>query len=55
MDEEIDYSGEVKVLHLLEVLRDEIGWEALSAEGEAPSPGLKAAPITDALCFAPGK
>lgn len=44
MDEEIDYSGEVRVLHLLEVLRDEIGWEALAQEVKFPLRNLKLAP-----------
>ena len=44
MDEEIDYSGEVKVVHLLEVLRDEIGWEALAQKVKFPLRGLKVAP-----------
>jgi heterodisulfide reductase subunit B len=44
MDEEIDYSGEVKVVHLLEVLRDEIGWEALSQKVKLPLRELKVAP-----------
>jgi heterodisulfide reductase subunit B len=44
IDEGIDYSGEVKVVHLLEVLRDEIGWEAISQKVKLPLRGLKAAP-----------
>ena len=44
MDEEIDYSGEVEVLHLLTLLRDEIGWEALSKKVKKPLTGLKIAP-----------
>ncbi len=44
IDEGIDYSGEVKVLHLLEVLRDEIGWDALAQKVKLPLRGLKAAP-----------
>ncbi len=44
MNEEIDYRGEVKVVHLLEVLRDEIGWEALSQKVKLPLHELKAAP-----------
>jgi len=43
MDEEPDYGGEVKVLHLLEVLRDEIGWEALAGKVKQPLRGLKLA------------
>jgi len=44
MDEEVDYSGEVKVVHLLEVLRDEIGWETLSRKVKLPLRELKIAP-----------
>jgi len=44
IDEGIDYSGEVKVVHLLEVLRDDVGWEALSQKVKLPLHGLKAAP-----------
>jgi len=44
MSEEVDYSGEVKVVHLLEVLRDDIGWEALAQKVKLPLRGLKAAP-----------
>jgi heterodisulfide reductase subunit B len=44
MGEGIDYGGEVKVVHLLEVLRDEIGWEALSQKVKLPLRELKAAP-----------
>jgi len=44
IDEGIDYSGEVRVVHLLEVLRDEIGWEALSQGVKLPLRGLKVAP-----------
>jgi len=44
IDEEIDYAGEVKVVHLLEVLRDELGWEALSQKVKLPLRGLRVAP-----------
>ena len=44
IDEGIDYGGEVKVVHLLEVLRDDIGWETLSQKVKLPLRGLKAAP-----------
>lgn len=29
MEEEEDYNGEVEVVHLLEVLRDEVGWDSI--------------------------
>jgi len=44
IDEGVDYGGEVKVVHLLEVLRDEIGWEALAQKVKLPLQGLKVAP-----------
>jgi len=44
MNEEIDYSGEVKVVHLLEVLRDEIGWGTLAEKVKLPLRELKVAP-----------
>lgn len=44
IDEGIDYAGEVEVLHLLEVLRDETGWKGLSQKVKLPLRGLKAAP-----------
>jgi heterodisulfide reductase subunit B len=44
IDEGIDYAGEVKVVHLLEVLRDDLGWETLSQKVKLPLRGLKAAP-----------
>lgn len=44
MDEEIDYNGEVEVVHLLEILRDEVGWESLSKRVRVPLQGLKLAP-----------
>ena len=44
IDEGIDYSGEVNVVHLLEVLRDEVGWEALAQKVRLPLRELKVAP-----------
>ena len=44
IDEGMDYGGDVKVVHLLEVLRDEIGWGALSEKVKLPLRGLKLAP-----------
>jgi len=43
MDEEPDYDGEVSVVHLLEVLRDEIGWETLSEKVRRPLHDLRIA------------
>jgi heterodisulfide reductase subunit B len=44
MDEEPDYNGELKVMHFLGFLRDEIGWESLKAKVKVPLDGLKVAP-----------
>ena len=44
MDEEMDYHGEVDVLHFLEFLRDEIGWDNLRNKIKVPLNGLKVAP-----------
>ena len=44
MDEEIDYQGEVEVLHVLTFLRDEIGWDAIREQVKIPLDGLKVAP-----------
>ncbi len=44
LDEEEDYQGEVEVVHLLEMLRDEIGWEAISERVKLSLGGLKLAP-----------
>ena len=44
MDEGVDYRGEVKVVHLLEVLRDDIGWKNLAQAVKVPLKGLRVAP-----------
>ncbi len=44
MDEEIDYGGEVEVVHLLQVLRDDLGWEAIAQKVKMPLQNLKLAP-----------
>ena len=43
MEEEPDYQGEVQVKHLLEVLRDDIGWERVSERVQVPLKGLRVA------------
>ncbi len=45
MDTETDYTGEVEVKHYLQVLRDQVGWDALAARVTAPLAGLKVAPF----------
>ena len=44
MEEEKDYEGAVKVVHVLEVLRDDIGWETISKKVQVPLAGLKVTP-----------
>jgi len=44
MEEEVEYNGEVEVVHLLEVLRDEVGWENIAEKVKVPLQGLKVAP-----------
>ncbi|MEE8392818.1 MAG: CoB--CoM heterodisulfide reductase iron-sulfur subunit B family protein [Rhodospirillales bacterium] len=41
--EKVNYEGDVDVLHLLEILRDQIGFEALAEKVEKPLTGLKVA------------
>jgi heterodisulfide reductase subunit B len=43
MDEEQDYRGEVQVRHLLEILRDTIGWDQLAAHVQRPLVGMRVA------------
>ncbi|MBL7174326.1 MAG: CoB--CoM heterodisulfide reductase iron-sulfur subunit B family protein [Desulfobacteraceae bacterium] len=44
MDEEVDYHGEVEVVHLFNLLRDEVGWDRLREKIKIPLKGLKVAP-----------
>lgn len=44
MDEEIDYAGEVRVVHLLDFLRDDYGFDKLKEKVKVPLKGLKVAP-----------
>jgi heterodisulfide reductase subunit B len=44
MDDEIDYDGDVEVVHLLEVLRDDLGWEEIASKVTTPLEGLKVVP-----------
>ena len=43
MNEEKDYHGEVEVLHFLNFLRDEIGWDRLREKVKVPLKDIKAA------------
>ena len=44
MDEEADYFGEVDVIHLLNFLRDHIGWDKIKEKVKVPLKNLKIAP-----------
>lgn len=50
--EEIQYSGKVKVLHYLEVIRD-MGWDKLKEQVKKPLTGLKIAPYYGCLLLRP--
>lgn len=53
LDEEQDYHGGVRVLHLLELLRDELGLEAVAERVVRPLKGLKASPYYGCLLLRP--
>jgi heterodisulfide reductase subunit B len=44
MDDEINYSGDAEVVHLLEVLRDDLGWGEITRKVKIPLEGLKVVP-----------
>jgi heterodisulfide reductase subunit B len=44
MDEEIDYAGEVEVVHYLTYLQEEFGWAKIKEQVKVPMTGLKVAP-----------
>ena len=44
LEEETDYAGDVKVMHLLDFLRDQIGWDKVKEHVKVPLKGLKVAP-----------
>ncbi|MBU0984645.1 MAG: CoB--CoM heterodisulfide reductase iron-sulfur subunit B family protein [candidate division Zixibacteria bacterium] len=44
MDEEPDYFGDLKVVHFLDFLRDDYGWDKVKEKVKVPLTGLKAAP-----------
>ncbi|MEE4243236.1 MAG: CoB--CoM heterodisulfide reductase iron-sulfur subunit B family protein [Desulfopila sp.] len=43
MDDEIDYFGEVEVVHFLSLLKEEVGWDAIRAKVSHPLNNLKIA------------
>lgn len=52
---EEDYQGNVRTVHLLEVLRDEIGFAELAKRVTRPLTGLKAAPYYGCLLLRPAE
>jgi heterodisulfide reductase subunit B len=50
---EQEYQGRVRVVHLLEILRDDIGWEAIAQKVVRPLTGLRAAPYYGCLLLRP--
>lgn len=52
---EAEYAGEVRVLHLLEILRDQVGWENLGKAAQRPLTGLKVAPYYGCMFLRPPK
>ena len=44
MDDEIDYNGDVEVVHLLEVLRDDLSWGEIARKVKMPLEGLRVVP-----------
>ena len=53
LDEEKDYSGNVSVLHLLEFLRDEVGFDEIKDKVKRPLDGLKLSPYYGCLLLRP--
>ncbi len=50
---EQEYEGQVKVVHWLEILRDDLGWEALAERVVRPLTGLRVAPYYGCLLLRP--
>jgi len=50
---EQEYCGEVHVVHFLEVLREDLGWEALAERVVRPLTGLRVAPYYGCLLLRP--
>jgi heterodisulfide reductase subunit B len=50
---EQEYEGRVEVVHFLELLRDQLGWDALAERVVRPLEGLKVAPYYGCLLLRP--
>lgn len=55
LQDDIQYHGETKVLHFLEVLRDVIGWDKVKAAVKNPFTGKKIGAYYGCLLLRPGK
>jgi len=53
MDEEPDYRGGVEVLHLLQLLRDEVGFEEIEAKVKRPLEGVRVAAYYGCMLLRP--
>ena len=53
--DEIEYHGEAKVLHYLEILRDVVGWDKVKAAVKKPFTGKKIGAYYGCLLLRPGK
>lgn len=53
--ENLEYHGETKVIHFLEVLRDEIGWDNVKKAVKNPLKGKKIGAYYGCLLLRPGK
>jgi heterodisulfide reductase subunit B len=50
---EQEYQGQVEVVHLLQLLRDDLGWDALAGRVVNPLAGLRVAPYYGCLLLRP--
>ena len=55
MNKEVDYEGKVNVYHLLEILRDRIGWEKVEEKMSKPLTGLSVAPFYGCTLLRPAE
>jgi heterodisulfide reductase subunit B len=52
---EAEYAGGVEILHLLEILRDQVGWDKVAEAVKKPLTGLKVAPYYGCMYLRPPK
>ncbi len=53
LDDETPYDGDVRTVHLLEILRDEVGMDKVQAAVKKPLTGLKVAPYYGCMLLRP--